>query len=83
MKWFHFRHEHGIVSRESIGEVVVSTVFLGLNHRWGEGSPILWETMVFGGKLDMEQDRCSGSLEQAQAMHRDMVVAVKKAETEP
>ena len=28
----------------------VSTVFLGLDHGWGGGRPILFETMVFGAK---------------------------------
>ena len=28
----------------------VSTVFLGLNHRFGPGAPILWETMIFREK---------------------------------
>ena len=33
--------------------VRVSTIFLGINHRhFGEGPPILWETLVFGGALD-------------------------------
>lgn len=27
----------------------VSTVFLGLDHSFGEGPPVLFETMVFGG----------------------------------
>lgn len=35
----------------------VSTVFLGLDHRFGEGPPLLFETMVFGGPLDGEMDR--------------------------
>lgn len=30
----------------------VSTVFLGLNHSWREGPPVLFETMVFGGQYD-------------------------------
>lgn len=29
--------------------VVVSTVFLGLDHGFGGGKPVLWETMIFGG----------------------------------
>jgi hypothetical protein len=28
-------------------EVEVSTVFLGLDHQFGEGPPLLFETMVF------------------------------------
>jgi hypothetical protein len=25
----------------------VSTIFLGLDHNWGRGDPLLWETMIF------------------------------------
>lgn len=67
------------VKQEHVGEFFVSTVFLGLDHGWGDGPPILWETMVFQkdknidyGK-DIEQDRCSGSREQAEAMHERIV----------
>lgn len=37
--------------------VRVSTVFLGLDHQFGDGPPVLWETLVFGGPLDGEQQR--------------------------
>ncbi len=39
--------------------VMVSTVFLGLDHNYtGKGGPILFETMIFGaGRLDEEQWR--------------------------
>ncbi len=38
----------------------VSTVFLGLNHRFGdEGEPLVFETMVFGGKFDQRMERYS------------------------
>ena len=67
------------VAVETIGESRISTLFLGLDHNYsGTGAPILWETMVFGGPLDQEQDRCSGSKEQAQAMHAAMVKRVKE-----
>lgn len=46
------------VADDIIGNVRVSTVFLGLDHRFsGDGDPILWETMIFGGKQDGYQDR--------------------------
>ena len=66
------------VARETIGDSDVSTAFLGLHHSFGEGPPLNWETMVFGGKLDQEQDRCGGSRANAQAMHARMVERVKK-----
>lgn len=37
--------------------VMVSTVFLGLDHQYGVGPPVLWETLVFGGVLDGEMRR--------------------------
>ncbi len=39
--------------------VTVSTVFLGLDHSFGHGDPILWETMIFGGDHDGYQQRYS------------------------
>ena len=45
------------VSRDYLGAVMVSTVFLGLDHGWGGGAPVLWETMIFGGTHDGYQDR--------------------------
>jgi hypothetical protein len=36
------------VRRNIMFGCTISTVFLGLNHRWGEGAPLLFETMIFG-----------------------------------
>jgi hypothetical protein len=33
----------------AFGLVHVSTVWLGLNHAWGEGRPLIFETMIFVG----------------------------------
>jgi hypothetical protein len=35
----------------------VSTVWLGLDHGFGSGPPVIFETMVFGGPLDQEMER--------------------------
>lgn len=77
-RWFETADR--TVAKEKVGDCEVSTVFLAMDHRFADdGPPILWETMVFGGKLDQEQDRCSGSREQAEAMHARMVQRVKEA----
>lgn len=61
-----------IVKRTILGRVWVSTVFLGLDHRFGEGPPLLFETMIFGlpegHALYQFQDRCS-TWEEAEQMH--------------
>lgn len=46
-----------IVKQDKIGEVFVSTVFLGLDHSFNSSIPILWETLVFGIENDMYQNR--------------------------
>lgn len=33
-------------------DIKISTVFLGMNYRFGEGPPLIFETMIFGGKHD-------------------------------
>lgn len=48
MAWCAWWERHDrTVARTDLGDVVVSTVFLGLDHQRGIGPPILWETMVF------------------------------------
>ncbi len=76
-----FEGQNRSVALDQIGASRISTVFLGLDHRFGgdSGPPILWETMVFGGPLDEEQERCGGSREQALAMHARMLARVKAA----
>lgn len=66
------------VAHDTIDGVRISTIFLGIDHSFGDGKPLLFETMVFGGELDQEQDRCS-TWDQAEAMHRIMVDRVKAA----
>jgi len=51
----------------------VSTVFLGLDHRFGDdGPPLIFETLVFGGPMDQEMDRYS-TWEEAEKGHQAMV----------
>lgn len=62
---------------DKVGQVTVSTVFLGINHSFSDSDrPLLFETMVFGGKLDQEMDRCS-TWEAAEKMHELMCEKVK------
>jgi hypothetical protein len=41
------------------GDVRVSTVFLGLDHSFGVGRPLLFETMAFVGHDSIGQERYS------------------------
>lgn len=59
--------------------VEVSTVFLGYDHSFGGGQPVLFETLVFGGPLDMEMERYY-TWDEAVAGHAEMVARVKSAQ---
>lgn len=65
------------VARDVIGESEVSTVFLGMNHNYGEGPPLLFETMIFGGPQDSFQRRYS-TRKEAMIGHRTIVELLKK-----
>jgi hypothetical protein len=68
------------VALTQIGNVEVSTVWLGLDHAFYEGAPLIFETMVFGGVLDEECERYSTEAE-AIAGHHTMCARVREGLT--
>ena len=71
------REPGGMWDREHLSTEVegghVSTVWLGLDHSYDEGPPLIFETMAFcDGPLDQEQRRYQ-TREQARAGHAEMV----------
>lgn len=76
--WLQNSRDDRIVGRDTIGASRVSTVFLGLNHRFDRGGPpLIFETLVFGGPLDQEMDRYSTYAE-AEAGHAAMCKKVRE-----
>ncbi len=75
-KWMETADRH--VALTELGDVKVSTVFLGLDHSFGGPTPVLFETLVFGGPLDGEMNRYTFR-EDAEKGHADMVVKVSAA----
>jgi hypothetical protein len=79
--WLEFSHlspdkDNRIIAKDYIGEVHISTVFLGLDHGWDGGKPLLWETMIFGGDHDSYQRRYT-SREDAEEGHRAAIRLVE------
>jgi hypothetical protein len=72
-RWFATANRR--VAQDMIDDVRISTVFLGLDHRFGHGPPLLYETMVFGGGQADEMWRYS-TREEALAGHRAMAKRV-------
>lgn len=75
-QWFEKADRH--VAVEHIGDIRISTVFLGIDHSFDDGPPMLFETMIFGGEHDEWQDRCSTWAE-AEAMHKQAVELVRSS----
>jgi hypothetical protein len=73
-RWFETAERH--VAQKVIGDVRVSTVFLGLDHKFGsDGPPLIFETMIFGGEHDGYQERYS-TWEQAEEGHKRALALV-------
>jgi hypothetical protein len=71
----HQDPEYGRVAETMLDPYWVSTVWLGLDHNFGGGKPLIFETMVFHkdkGWEDQDMARYSTEAE-AQDGHRQMV----------
>lgn len=60
------------VARTVVGDIVVSTVWLGLDHGFVAGRPIIFETMTFGDQWNKEMARY-GTEEEAMRGHLDVL----------
>ena len=76
-KWLEENPERKAVKQEHIGDIFISTVFLGLDHAWDSEIPVLWETMIFGGENDQYQDRYT-SVEDALEGHKKALTLITK-----
>jgi len=64
------------VAEDIVEGVRVSTVFLGLDHSFGEGPPLLFETMVFGESPLQEECVRYATWEEAEQGHKAMLEKV-------
>lgn len=76
MEWAIANPHRALGQTEIADEILVSTVFIGISYSHGYGKPKLFETMVFGGKLDGRQERYA-TADEARAGHSDMVEKVR------
>jgi len=81
--WLEENQEKRVVKQDHVGDVFISTVFLGLDHSWPRDNniPLLWETMIFGGEHDQYMDRYT-SYEDAVEGHQKALNLVNKSSDE-
>jgi hypothetical protein len=83
-KWLEKNPEKKAVKQEHVGDIYVSTVFLALDHSlpWdADKTPVLWETIIFGGEHDQYQERYT-SYEDALEGHKKALELVNKQDYE-
>ena len=76
--WFAAAHGDNIhVDLTFIGSTSISTVFLAIDHSFGSGKPVLWETMIFSEfeRIDEHMDRYTSEAD-AQDGHNNTVIMV-------
>jgi hypothetical protein len=78
LQWAVAFERSDVLARDIVGRAVVSTIFLGINSSI-LGPPLLFETMVFGGKHDMAQNRYE-TYDEAMAGHQWWLAKVTKSE---
>lgn len=84
MEWARWLAHGRHLAHDQVGDLEVSTVFLGIDHSFhGGGPPVLWETMIFhrGSRqtaLDGYQERYA-SRESALRGHADAVAKARAA----
>lgn len=65
------------ISFDKVGNVEITTVWLGLDHQLlPAGPPLIFETMIFGGKLDGYQLRYSSESDAIQG-HKTIVELIR------
>ena len=65
------------VAQDYVDKISISTVFLGIDHNFGgSGTPVLFETMVFGGEHDEYCQRYH-TWQEAEEGHKEIVKMVQ------
>lgn len=71
-----------IIAQETLPDgKFISTVWLGLDHQFGIGKPLIFETMVFGeNREELDIERYS-TLEEAKDGHKRMVIKFQSVQS--
>jgi hypothetical protein len=77
-RWFEDIKKRRIAFTQITADIFVSTIFLGIDHSFGDTHlPILFETMIMGDGSDTQQWRCA-FYNQALKQHTNAVKIAKR-----
>lgn len=83
-KWHEWMEKHTAkaVARNEVGGWMVSTVFLGIDHGWGNPQdgvePVVFETMVFDAEGEAKHQERHTTLQEAQIRHAFVLLTLQK-----
>lgn len=81
---FELREEYGRIAVHRDGDLFVSTVWLGNDNSFGEGEPLIFETMVFGHSDPRWEDfQVRWSTQEGARRGHELVVALINAGRSP
>ena len=66
-----------IIEQNQVGQWLVSTIFTGIDHAFGNGEKQLFETKIFGLPDELEPRWLFASWNQAVRHHRKMVIRLE------
>jgi hypothetical protein len=73
-RWMENSFDERVVAKSDVREFHISTVFLGIDHNWLPGPPVLFETMVFEGEDGLGKDMYRYSTwDEAKRGHEEVV----------
>ena len=75
-RWFEEFKNRQIAFTKVTEDIDVSTVALGLDHSWGDGPPMIFETMSFG--TEDEKTRRYSTVADAKAGHEEVVNEIRE-----
>ena len=83
-KGFNFRNRWQLKSEVKYKgkKYLVSTVDLGINHNFGAGEPLYYETMIFDSNRNEEYMERYSTLEEAMARHKEILKKFKNGDVE-
>ena len=82
LEWERVRDEKmRRVAHDTVGGIDVSTIFLGMDHSFGLGVPILFETMTFKGRNSDHLQLRYCCYANAERGHQEVVELLKKGRT--
>lgn len=74
MEWVEWieHTDKRFLKSSKVGEIKVSSIFLGLDYSFGGKEPLYFETMIFGGKREGEIERYS-TYDETMKRHEEIV----------